>query len=194
MKILQYLSWIDVVLILLFIRILYSGIKKGFIAECFKVLAAVVGVYIAFHFYDPLSTAIGGFLPASTSLLHVVSLILLWVINLVVFRIIRQGLQVVINMEAHKNLNQWGGSVLSLFRFIVSASLLLFAMLLTNVDGVKDAVFQSHMSKKILKVAPMLYEKVHLSVVDRFFASEKFNDSYKAIITQPPVKKVQEKK
>ena len=49
------INWIDVALVFLLIRMIFVGVKNGFISEFFKFLGIVVAAFISLHFYSPAS-------------------------------------------------------------------------------------------------------------------------------------------
>ena len=49
------INWIDAALVLLFIRMIFVGVKNGFISEFFKFLGVVTAVFVSLHFYSLLA-------------------------------------------------------------------------------------------------------------------------------------------
>ena len=46
------INWIDVALVFLFIRMIFVGVKNGFISEFFKSLGVVAAVFVSLHYYS----------------------------------------------------------------------------------------------------------------------------------------------
>ena len=46
------INWIDVALAFLFIRMIFIGVKNGFISEFFKFLGVVTAVFVSLHYYS----------------------------------------------------------------------------------------------------------------------------------------------
>ena len=46
------INWIDAALILLFIRMIFVGVKNGFISELFKSIGVVTAVFVSLHYYS----------------------------------------------------------------------------------------------------------------------------------------------
>ena len=46
------INWIDVGLAVLLIRMIFVGVKNGFVSEFFKFLGVVVAVFVSLHYYS----------------------------------------------------------------------------------------------------------------------------------------------
>ncbi len=49
------INWIDAALVFLFIRMIFVGVKNGFISEFFKSLGVVAAVFVSLHYYSYLA-------------------------------------------------------------------------------------------------------------------------------------------
>ena len=45
------INWVDVILAILFVRIIFISVKNGVIAEIFKFLAVLSALFISLHYY-----------------------------------------------------------------------------------------------------------------------------------------------
>ena len=46
------INWIDAALFFLFLRMIFVGVKNGFICEFLKSLGIVIAVFVSLHFYS----------------------------------------------------------------------------------------------------------------------------------------------
>ncbi len=53
------INWIDVALAFLFLRVIFIGVKNGFITEFFKSLGVLTAVFVSLHYYSYLGRVAG---------------------------------------------------------------------------------------------------------------------------------------
>src|SRR3989338_4068404 len=106
------LNWVDVLLIIAVIRIVYIGAKQGFLVELAKILGVLLGVVLALHYYTGLSDFVVAGSPLPTGFSDLVCFSLLFIIVILIFKFIREGLALVIKAEPIPFVNSWGGFLL----------------------------------------------------------------------------------
>ena len=71
--------------------------------------------------------------------------------------------------------DRWGAVVVSIARFCLTASMLMFVFLLTDQPYMERMTTSSFSQKYVLFVAPDTYRKIADGFVAKFFPSEKSN-------------------
>ena len=61
----QHFNWVDIVIIIVFLRIGYVSLKTGILIEVFKFLGALSAIYISSHYYTNLSDSLKKFIPGN---------------------------------------------------------------------------------------------------------------------------------
>ena len=93
------INWIDAALVFLFIRIVFVGVKNGFISEFFKSLGVVVAVFISFHYYSFLSAWVAKKTNISWGYWDLVVFAGLWLFVSFFFKLVREGILILFKME-----------------------------------------------------------------------------------------------
>ncbi|MBF0485443.1 MAG: CvpA family protein [Candidatus Omnitrophica bacterium] len=177
MHFLKSLTWIDLLMALLLVRIVYISVQTGFIVEFFKVLGALLTLLVCFHYYTASALFLQKIIHTSLAVSSTITYIILWFLMLVICKFIRDGVFLLFKVEAHSFLDKWGGMVLGLGRFVIVASMILFAGLLTGSKYLEGITARSFSHKYLLSAAPRLYRAVADGVVTKLLPSERFNKS-----------------
>ncbi len=175
-EILQQIRWIDIFLILILGRIIFIGIKKGFITEAFKLLGLLVSIFVTFHYFGTLAKFVSdrtSFVSDSTA--KVFFFLLLLTIVLLVFKLVREGSMVVIKMEAHPILDKWGGLIVSVVRGLLICSLVLVFFQVWDLEILNKHVKKSLLSSYVNDLSPGFYETCFNGFISKFFPNEKLN-------------------
>jgi len=172
-------NWIDILVFIIFLRLIFVSIKFGLGIEFSKILGTFSGLYLALHYYFSLAGYLNGrignqetpgsFLEFSAFLfLFTLGYLTFWLLRVLVFRCM--------NADINPILNRWGGLCLGLLRAFLISSLILFAFLIPKSQYFKDSIYYSLSGNYLTKTAPAIYTWVWESIVSKFNSREKFND------------------
>lgn len=180
LDILKQLNWVDFFVIIIILRIGYIAIKNGLPIEFFKLLGAVLAVYLAMHYYTLWSNFLGGRLGQGKmplKLLDFLSFLILVILGQFIFIFLRNIFCRFIKMEATPILNKWGGLILGIARAGLVTSLIIFILVISSIGYLKNSVKDSYSGKYLIKVAPDTYGILWNKVASKFMTKEKFNEA-----------------
>ena len=174
--ILRSINWIDVAMLALLIRIVFIGVKTGFVTEFFKLFGVSFAVFVSLHYYTPLAVLLAKKINWSAEPLECAFFVLLVSLVVIAIKYLRDGFLMVFKFEtAHEGVNQWGAGVFSIIRALFLASLIMFGILLMRVDCLEKEVHTSVSQKLALKIAPNTYSYLFNNFVGKIFGREKSN-------------------
>ena len=177
MDFIKYLNWIDILLVCVCARAVFIGVKTGFIVEFFKSVGILFSIFITLHYYSTLTVLLAS--QVTTFELPIVAIFVflaLWFLMTYVFKLIREGLLMVFSVQAHPNVDRWGGAFLACLRGVVVSSMVFYVLLLTyNPDIIKVA--QNSLARYAVSYLPTgIYTGIYNGFVVKFFAQEKISE------------------
>ena len=179
MGFLKSLNWVDILIAALAVRIVYISVKTGFVTEFMKTLATLIAVFLAFHYYTKLaailSHAAGAKAGLTDPVIQTIVFAVIWGVTLLIVKFIRDGLFLIFTVQTISAVDRWGAVVVSIARFCLTASMLMFVFLLTDQPYMERMTTSSFSQKYVLFVAPDTYRKIADGFVAKFFPSEKSN-------------------
>lgn len=180
LTILRQFNWVDIFCVILLVRISYVALKNGLPAEIFRLLGALLAVYLSLHYYINFSDYIVGQTSARNSLaqfLPFLSFVTLAILGNSIFLLLGRIFSRLIHMEAVSNLNRWGSLILGIFRSLLLISLIMFMFVVAPLAYTRESVKNSYSGRHLLKVAPVTYSWLWNSIMSKFRTKEKFNDA-----------------
>ena len=75
--IVQSINWVDVVMLVLLIRIVFIGVRTGFVTELFKLFGVFCSVFVGLHYYTPLAALLAKKVDVSLGILECFFFVLL---------------------------------------------------------------------------------------------------------------------
>ena len=174
MEILYRINWVDIVIVVMGIRIIFMAMQTGFVVELLNGLAAVAAVLVSCHFFTRLA-AVGLRTRILPEIMTTSAFVLLCVATLAVCWFIKNGLFMHFTVQAQNALDKWGAAVLSCARVLVAGSLLIFGLMISGNQYLKRMSAESLTGTKIVRVAPAIYTVVCDRVVTPLFPHEKKN-------------------
>lgn len=175
MEFLKNFNWVDVLLLTLAVRIVYTAGKTGFIVELLKTLGVLFTLLVVFHFYSTLA----GWCPQVAFFpgqwLPALAFVVLWLAGVILCRLIREGFLLMFTVQSISLVDSWGAAALSVVRFLLIGSMLLFLFFATGVPYLHRGAQGAFVGKHILPVAPGTYSKVTRGFVAALFPAEKVN-------------------
>jgi len=185
LNILKQINWVDIFILILFVRVCYIAAKGGFPIELFKFIGTITAVYLSLHYYIVLSDylinwlSLGGRMPLE--FLQFIVFLLLAAGGYYIFVLLRGIFSRFIKMEAVSTLNKWGSLILGIARAIILGSLIMFMLVISSVEYFKNSVKASYTGKRLFLVAPDTYSWLWNSVISKFATSEKYNETAASI-------------
>lgn len=183
--ILKSINWVDVAMLVLLIRIVFIGIKTGFVTELFKLLGVLSAVFVGFHYYSSLSALIIHKAHLSGAWIECTFFVLIVCIMILAIKYLRDGFFLIFKFETtHAGVNQWGAGLFAVIRAVFLASLIMYGMLLSNVEFLQKQTLTSVSQKLVLKVAPNTYSFIFNNFVGKVFQQEKYNEEIPIVVSQ----------
>ena len=175
---LKQFNWVDIFVVIIFIRICYVSLKSGFPVELFKFLGVVLAIYLSLHYYSDLADFIGARIKnVPVEFFNFFAFAALAILGNLIFVLLRSIFYRFIHMEAVPQLNKWGGFVLGIARCTLVVGLLTFILVIPNIGYLKKSVANSYSGKYFLRVAPNVYSGLWDNLISKFMTKEKFNKS-----------------
>ena len=177
MEFLKSLNWIDLVVAVLAVRIVYTSIKTGFVTEFMKTFATLIAVFLAFHYYTKIAAVLGHYVGLTPAVLEALVFTILGVVTFIIMKFVRDGIFLVFTVQAISMVDRWGAVVVSLARFVLTASMLMFVLLLTDQPYLERMTMLSFSQKYVLLVAPETYQKMVNGFVAKLVPNQKANSA-----------------
>lgn len=177
---LKQINWLDIAILIIFVRVLYVAAELGFISELFKLLGTITAIFVALHYYSSLSHETISFLGnrlLTMELFNLPFFILLALAGYWVFLIFRKLFTRLITLEAAPNFNKYAGVVLGIIRGLLLTSLITCALVASDIGYLKKSVSNSAAAKYIFQAAPATYSFLWEGLVSKFAPGSKINDS-----------------
>jgi uncharacterized membrane protein required for colicin V production len=170
------INWIDAVLVLLFIRMIFVGVKNGFISELFKFIGVVTAVFVSLHYYSFLAAWLALKTKISWDYWDLVIFAGLWFAVLFFFKFVREGILFLFKIETnHQGFDKYAAGVVAVGRGILVCSLTIFLILLTHNRPVTRMTLRSYSFKIAGHAAVSTYSFLYNNLIDKLFAGEHYN-------------------
>ena len=171
------LNWVDILLIIAIIRIVYIGVKQGLLVELAKILGVILGVVIAFHYYVGLSEVVVASSPLPTGFSDLLCFVILFIIPVLLFKFFREGLTLVVKAEPIPFVNWWGGLLLGALRAGIFCSVFIYILLISGFGYIEKSTWQSYCTNYLVNVAPTIYSFSFEKIISKFFPGEHVNNT-----------------
>ena len=179
------INWVDVAMLVLLIRIIFVGVKTGFVTELFKLFGILSAVFFGLHYYSHLAAFIVQKTGLSIEWLEFTFFVLLVSLLVIAIKYLREGFLVLFKFETtHAGFNQWGAGILSVLRAMLLASLIMYGILLSNVQFLQKQTLTCISHKLVLKLAPNTYFFIYRNLIGKIFVQEKLNEDVFSVISQ----------
>ncbi len=177
MEYLKALNWVDILVVVLLIRIVYVSAKTGFVVEFMKMLGVLFAVFFAFHFYVRLAAIAGQLIKVDAAILQTVSFCIIGIVSYWLCQLLRNALFLVFTVETISLVDRWGAAVVSLVRFFLTASMVLFLFLITSYPYMIKMTAASLSERYVLRMAPTTYFTITNAFVVKLFPTQRANPS-----------------
>jgi uncharacterized membrane protein required for colicin V production len=170
------INWFDVALLCLFLRIIFVGVKNGFISEFFKTLGIVATVFISLHFYSFLAAWAAHKSDTAWEYWDLAVFAGLWLIVTFFFKIVRDGVLYLFRAETtHEGFDKYAAGVVAVVRGILVCSLTIFLILLAHNGPLTRMTLHSYSYKIAGHATVSTYSYLYNNLVDKLIAGEHYN-------------------
>jgi uncharacterized membrane protein required for colicin V production len=174
MNFIHSINWVDILLVALAVRIIYVGMHTGFVAEFFKVVGLFLTLFVSFQYYTLLADVLKvGNIPEW--LVVTFSFSLICVLMTILCFLIRHGIFMLFTVQTVSAVDKWGGAVMSVGRFFITASLVTYAFLVTGNKYLQTKTMEAVSHKYVVFVAPEIYKSLSEGFVSRLLPNVKYN-------------------
>ena len=172
------INWIDAFLVLLFIRMIFVGVKNGFISELFKFLGTVTAVFVSLHYYSFLAAWVALKTKISWDFWDLVIFAGLWFGVSFLFKFVRDGILFLFKIETnHQGFDKYAAGVLACGRGILVCSLSIFLILLISNGPVTRMTLHSYGYKIAGRAAVNTYSILFNNMVEKLWAGQHYNEA-----------------
>ena len=174
-KILSNLNWIDIVLVVIVLRVIYIGLKQGFVIEFFKLLGTFVASFIILHYYSAFGQVIHVYAFIPQAVQHAIAFLLLWFLVVLIFKFIRDGWMLLFKGEAHPAIHKWGGFSFAVLRAALICGLTFLLIFMSGNSYLIKTAKQSYLSPYLADISPKIYGICFDNFVGKLFPNERKN-------------------
>ncbi len=140
MQILENFNWIDILLILLLIKTVYSGARAGLTAELFRTIGTIISIIVGLHYYNEIAADLSTYVKAPVWLLQVIILAAIIILASIIFRYAVILLLKILNIQFIQHIEKIGGALLGLARGFLAGGLLLIILLLLPAEYLTTSI------------------------------------------------------
>jgi uncharacterized membrane protein required for colicin V production len=178
---LKQFNWVDIFVAVFLVRIGYIALKNGLPPELFKLLGALLSLYLGLHYYSRLANFLGKFIGQSRAaflfrLADTASFVFLAVAAYTVFVLLRLVFCRFIRLEATPRLNRWGGFTLGMWRGSLLCGVVIFALVISPFNYLRASVRDAYLGRRFMNLTIGSYSLLWNSLLSRFACGEKFNE------------------
>jgi uncharacterized membrane protein required for colicin V production len=176
MDFLTGLNWIDILMAVVFARIIFIGIKNGFVVEFFKFWGIIFAVFVTLHYYSVIADFLTPQVPVlEPTAVRILVFLTLWFLVTCVFMLVRDGMMALFSVKPHPAIDKWVGAVLAVVRGLIVCSMTFF-MLLLSLNPTALKLSETSWSRPVVgTLATHIYFATYWSVVNRLFPAEPVN-------------------
>ena len=181
---LQHINWVDIAIIILILRGIQIGAKRGFFIEIFKIISILCAIYISIHYFSVVSDYVNSNAPVPVDFADSLSFAFLIFACILIWVPIRDGILHFVKVEAVPVLNKFGGAMIGLLRSFLVVSL--FVLILEFMSGgyFGAIVVNSKFGTKFSKLAPSIYVSIHDNLIAKFAPDDKLNNAVFEVINE----------
>lgn len=178
------INWVDIIIILILVRIVYIGVQTGVVIELFKLLGVLVTSFLTLQYFTTLAHFFHQITKAPEPWMIPLAFLLLWGVLFFACKLLRDAIFLVFTIEAQSLVDKWGGALLSIVRFFLVASMTLFAFFLTGEKYIQSKVATSFSKKYAMNAAPGFYHGMWDGFFSKLFAGKKPNPAVADVLNR----------
>lgn len=172
------INWIDVAFVIFFVRMVFIGVKNGFLSEFFRFLGVVTAVFVSIHFYSFLASWTASRTHVSWDYWGLVIFAILWCAVALFFKLLRDGILVLFKAETtHQGFDRYAAGAVAVGRGLLVCSLAIFLIFLTRNGPLMRMALHSYSYKVAGSAALSTYGFLFTNLVDKLFTGEHYNEN-----------------
>jgi uncharacterized membrane protein required for colicin V production len=162
MDIFSRLNWVDIFVIIIVMRISYVAFQDGLSHQIFPLIGTIGTAVIALHYYHNIALYLyQNAIKLPVKALDFLSFILLLVGVGLIFKLLRNLSDKIINVTWHPLVEKGGGLLFGFMRSCVVASVILMILALMPLSYLQHSIRdRSMMGMHFLRIMPNIYGKV----------------------------------
>ncbi len=178
--ILTQLNFLDLIVLVIFLRVCYIGSRMGFSVEIFKLSGVLTATYVSMHYYTRLSDLVqkrfmSGSMPVE--FIDFLFFLLLIVAVYFFFVFLRSLLFRFIQLNTIPKINQLAGFILAIARSFLITGLLAYSLAICSVSYVTGWTRHSYIVRQATGISPSTYAWIWNNIVSKFSAHGKYNST-----------------
>lgn len=116
--------WIDLVILVIFIRTIYVGARRGFIPELTTLIGLAAALVISLQQVDPVSAFLSARVHLPEQWSASFSAVALFIATYLLFCLIRVGVGKLFQLQVASGLDRWGGVLMGMVRAAVISGII----------------------------------------------------------------------
>ncbi len=177
MDFIKNINWLDILMVGVCARAVFVGAKTGFITEFFKSLGIIFSIFITLHYFSTVTVILSAHVKLfALPTLAVLVFCAFWALTTYLFKLIREGLMMVFSVQAHPNIDRWGGILLSSLRGVVVCGMVFYFLLLSYHPGILNLAKRSLSRQAVSYLPTGIYTGIYNGSVVKFFPEEKISE------------------
>lgn len=176
MDVIQSFNWVDIVILIVFVRICYVGSETGFTTELFKLLGLCFGIFISLHYFSRAGIYLNKSMNLDVPMASFLSFLILLVLGVIIFVLIRGFFSNLFKVETVTLLNKWGGLAVGIIRAFLVVSLVSLCLRISTIIYVEQSQKQSYLGNRTLMIAPNFYKAIFNNFIGKIFPNEELNE------------------
>jgi uncharacterized membrane protein required for colicin V production len=174
----RYFNWVDVLLVMISLKIIYTSLKNGVVIELFKLSGALFSLYVCLHYYTVVSDTLRKGMALKNLPLDFFDFLIfiaLFTISYFSFVVLRAVFFRMVKMQTLPRLNMFGGLLLGMGRIIVLSSLIVYVLAISTIGYLEGSVKTSYFGRDIFQIGVNTYGWLWNTFASKFMLDEKFN-------------------
>jgi len=170
MSLASYLScinWVDLLLILIALRILYISLRKGIVTEIFKLLGVICALGGGVQFHTQIKEFVSQRLPLQIPLIDGLSFLAVVLAILFVFSIINRIFSFIFKVETISAVNKVGSFIAGIMRSLVVGGLFACLFIFSGIPYLEASLRESLSAPLVVKSARITYKGFY-AVLNKF--------------------------
>ena len=169
-------NWVDILIIIVIVRIIYTGMKSNILVEFLALLGVVIANFVTLHYYSRFSDFLHDKLFMPEVVQDFFAFLLIWLTIYVLFKLIINGWTLIIKAQAHPTVDQWGGAILSFANSLFVAGMIFMLFLVSDNSYFQKIAKQSFTGFYLADFSPKAYQYFYDNLVVKFFPNEQLNE------------------
>ncbi len=177
---------VDFLVLFVFFRGFYVGLKSGVVAELFRLVSVLCSTFLIVHYYLPLAQFLLEKLFISEKICEFIAFTMTTGVVFLLFLLIREGWLIIFKVNVQSPPVRWGGAVLSLATSYFVGGLLFLALVLLNNNFWNQDLGSSFSRGVLNKTSVQVYQVGYTAFVKPFFPKEPMNPKVLKFIGSQP--------